>query len=93
MKVEPTDDQIKELKYKTERHDYANVMKSLESDNDYYKRNESVNKKKYYISILETLAGASGMAVGTTLTATGVRTQVGVPIARVSSFIISVAVF
>ena len=44
-----------------------------------------------YISILEILAGASGVVVGYTLTATGVGTQIGVPIAGVSSFAISVS--
>ena len=77
------------LKYKAERHDYENILKSLEIDNDYYrKKYKSVNKKKIYISILEILAGASGVVVGSTLPATGVGTQIGVPIAGVSSFVI-----
>ena len=81
------------MKYRTEKHDYENILKSLEIDNDYYKKKyKSVNKKKIYISILEILAGASGVVVGSTLTATGVGTQIGVPVAGVSSFAISVAV-
>ena len=51
-----------------------------------------MKKKKVYISIIEILAGASGVVVGSTLLATGVGTQIGVPIAGVSSFEISVAV-
>ena len=87
------DDEIKELKYKAGKHDYENIKKSLEIDNDYYKKKcKSVNKKKIYTSMLETLAGASGMAVGATLAATGIGTQIGVPIAGVSSFAKSVAV-
>ena len=42
--------------------------------------------------MIEILAGASGVVVGSTLTTTGVGTQIGVPIAGVSSFVISVAV-
>ena len=89
LKVKTKEDEIKDLKFKAEKHDYENILKSREID--YYK-NKSVNKKKIYISILEILAGASGVVVGSTLTATGVGTQIGLPIAGVSSFVISVAV-
>ena len=93
MKVKTKGDETEDLKYRTEKHDYENILKSLEIDNDYYKKKyKSVNKKKIYISILEILAGASGVVVGSTLTATGVGTQIGVPIAGVSRFVISVAV-
>ena len=93
LKVKTKDDEIKDLKYKTEKHDYENILKNLEIDNDYYKKKyKSINKKKIYNSILEILAGASGVVVGSTLTATGVGTQIGVPIAGISSFVISVAV-
>ena len=93
LKVKTKDVEIKDLKYEAEKHDYENIFKSLESDNDYYKKKyKSVNKNKIYISILEILAGASGVVVGSTLTATGVGTQTGVPIAGVSSLVISVAV-
>ena len=86
-------DEIKVVKYKSEKLDFESILKSLEIDNDYYeKKNKSVNKRKIYISIIEMLAGTSGMAVGTTLTATGVGTQIGVPFAGISSFAISVAV-
>ena len=32
------DDEIKNLKYKTAKHDYEIVLKSLKIDNDYYKK-------------------------------------------------------
>ena len=89
LKVKTKDDEIKELKYKAEKHDYENISKNLEIDNDYYKKYKPVNKKKVFISILENLAGAGGVAVGTTLTTTGVETQIGAPIAGISSFAIS----
>ena len=93
LKVKTKDDEIEDLKYKAEKHYYENILKSLEFDSDYYKKKyKSVIKKKIYISVLEILAGASGVVVGSTLTATGVGTQVGVPIAGVTSFVISVAV-
>ena len=37
-------DQIKELKLKTEKHDYDNILKTLEKDRDYYKKTEKKRK-------------------------------------------------
>ena len=92
LKITTKDDEIKTLKYKTEKHDYENILKSLKIDNDYYKKKyNSINKKKVYISVLEILTGASGVVVGSTLTATGVGATIGVLIAIVSAFIASIA--
>ncbi len=92
LTVRQKDVDIKDLKYKTEKHDYENILKSLKSDNEYYKKKyKSLNKKKIYISILEILTGASGVIVGSTLTATGVGATIGVPIAGVSAFLASIA--
>ena len=38
LKIKPKDDEIKDLKYKTEKHDYENILKSLKIDNEYYKK-------------------------------------------------------
>ena len=35
LKIETEDDEIDELKYKTEKHDHENILKSLKIDNDY----------------------------------------------------------
>ena len=32
------DDEIKDLKYKTETHDQKNILKSLKIENEYYKK-------------------------------------------------------
>ena len=46
LKVKTKDDESKGLKYKAEKHDYENIFKSLEIDNDYYKKKyKSVNRK------------------------------------------------
>ena len=64
LKIKTKDDQLKELQYKTERHDHENILKSLKSDNDYYKKKyKSLNKKKILLIITEILAG-SGSAIG-----------------------------
>ena len=64
LKVKPKDDEVKDLKYKAEKHEFENILKSLEIDNDYYeKKYKSINKKKIYTSKLEILAGASRAVV------------------------------
>ena len=64
LKIKTKDDQLKELQYKTERHDHENILKSLKSDNVYYtKKYKSLNKKKILLIITEILIG-SGSAIG-----------------------------
>ena len=35
LKIKTKDDEIDELKYKTEKHDHENILKSLKIDNEY----------------------------------------------------------
>ena len=42
LKIKTKDDQLKELQYRTERHDHENILKSLKIDNEYYKKNIKV---------------------------------------------------
>ena len=92
LKITTKDDTIRELQYKTEKHDYENILKSLNVDSDYYKKKyKSLNKKKIYISILEILTGIVGLSAGSTLSLTGVGASIGVPIAASSSFLVSIA--
>ena len=64
LKIKTKDDQLKELQYKTEKHDYENILKSLTSDNEYYKKKyKSLNKKKVLLIITEISVG-SGSAIG-----------------------------
>ena len=63
LKIRTKDDQLKELQYKTEKHDHENILKSLKIDNEYYKKkNKSLNKKKALLIITEILIG-SGSAI------------------------------
>ena len=65
LKIKTKVDQLKELQYKTEKHDFENILKSLKSDNESYKKKyKSLNKKKVLLIITETLIG-SGSAIGT----------------------------
>ena len=44
--------EIKDLKYKREKHDHEKTLKSLKIDNDYYKKKyKSLYKKKILLSI------------------------------------------
>ena len=64
LKIRTKDDQLKELQYKTERHDHENILKSLKSDNEYYKKKyHSLNRKKILLIVSEILVGA-GSAIG-----------------------------
>ena len=38
LKIKTKDDQLKELQYKTEKHDHENILKSLKADNEYSKK-------------------------------------------------------
>ena len=64
LKIKTKDDQLKELQYRTEKHDYENILKSLKADNEEYKKiYKSLNKKKILLIITEILVGTSS-AVG-----------------------------
>ena len=64
LKIKTRDDEIKNLKYQTGKHDFENILKSLKNDNEYYKKKyKSLNKKKILLIITEILVG-SGSAIG-----------------------------
>ena len=64
LKIKTRHDQLKELQYKTEKHDFENILKSLKSDNETYKKKyKCLNKKKILLIVTEILVG-SGSAIG-----------------------------
>ena len=63
LKIKLRDDEIKNIKYQTGKHDQGNILKSLKIDNEYYKKKYKIlNKKKIFLIITETLIG-SGSAI------------------------------
>ena len=49
-----TEDEIIELKYKTEKHDHQKILKSFKIDDDFYKKKcKSLNEKKILLIITE----------------------------------------
>ena len=72
MKIKTRDDEVKNLKYQTEKHDHENILKSPKTDFEYYKKKfKSLNKKKVFMTISEILIGSVGLGVGSGLTISG----------------------
>ena len=91
LKIKTRDDEIKNLKYQTEKHDHENILKSLKSDNEYYKKKyKSLNKKKILLIITEILIG-SGSAI-TSSTFSLINPSIGIPIASCSALLTSIAI-
>ena len=42
LKIKTKDDEIKNLKYQTERHNHEIILKSPKTDNEYYKKNMKI---------------------------------------------------
>ena len=55
FKLKTRDDEIKNLKNQTENRDHENILKCLKTDNDFYKKNKILNKKKILLIITDRL--------------------------------------
>ena len=68
LKIKTKADQLKELQYRTEKHDYENILKSLKADNEKYKKiYKSLNKKKILLIITKILLGTSSAVSSSTM--------------------------
>ena len=91
LKIRSRDDEIKNLKYQTEKHDHENILKSLKSDNEYYKKKyKSLNKKKILLIITEILIGG-GSAIGTS-TMSLINPSIGIIASSSTAFLTSLAI-
>ena len=91
LKIKTRDDEIKNLKYPTEKYDHENILKSLKIDNEYYKRKyKSLNKKKVFMIVSEILIHGVGLGVGSGLTITGLA-PIGTMCASSISFLSSIS--
>ena len=60
LKIKTKDEESKDLKFRTEKHDHENILKSLEIDDEYHKkRYQSLNKKKILLIIAEILIASA----------------------------------
>ena len=91
LKIKTRDDEIKNLKYQTEKHDHENILKSLKVDNDYYKKKyKSLNKKKILLIITEILIG-SGSAISTS-TMSIINPSIGIVLTSSTALLTSLAI-
>ena len=68
LKIKTTDDEIKSLKYQTEKHDHENILESLKSDNDFFKKKyKSLNKKKVSSIITDIIIGSASNITSSTM--------------------------
>ena len=91
LKIKTRDDEIKNLKYQTEKHDHENILKSLKNYNESYKKKyKSLNKKKVLIIITEILIGSGSSITSSTFSI--VNPSIGKPIASCSALLTSIAI-
>ena len=91
LKIKTRDDQLKELQYKTKKHDFDNILKSLKNDNESYKKkSKSLNKKKILLIITEILV-CSGSAIGTS-TMSLVNPSIGIVLTSSTALLTSLAI-
>ena len=50
LEIKTSYDEIRNLKYQTEKHDHENILKSLKIDNEYHKKKYKSLIKKILIS-------------------------------------------
>ena len=68
LKIKTRDDEIKNLKCHTEKHEFENILKSLKIDNDYYKKKyKNFNQKKILSFVTEFLIGSASTISSSTM--------------------------
>ena len=91
LKIKTQADEIKNLKYQTEKHDHENILKSLNIDNEnYQKKYKSLNKKKVLLLITEILIG-SGSAISTS-TMSLINPSIGILLTSSTALLTSLAI-
>ena len=91
LTIKTRDDEIENLKYQTEKHDYGIILKSLKSDDESYKKKyKSLKKKKILLIITEILIG-SGSARGTS-TMSLINPSIGVVLTISSALLTSIVI-
>ena len=90
-KIKTRDEEIKNLKYQTEKHDHEKILKSLKVDNEYYKKKyKNLNKKKVLLNITEILVG-SGSAISTS-TMSLINPSIGIVLTSSTALLTSLAI-
>ena len=85
------DDQLKELQYKSEKHDFGNLLKSLKSDIESYKKKyKALNKKKILLIISETLIGSRSAISSSTMSL--IKPSIGIVLTSSTALLTSLAI-
>ena len=91
LRIKSKDDLLKELQYRTEKHDFDNILKSLKNDNESFKKKyKSLNRKKILLIITEILVG-SGSAIGTS-TMSLINPSIGIVLISSTALLTSLAI-
>ena len=91
LKIKTKDDQLKELQYKTEKHDFENILKSLKNDNQFYKKKyKSLNKQKILLIISEILIGSR--SANSTSTMSLINPSIGIVLTSSTALLTSPAI-
>ena len=91
LKRKTRDNEIKNLKYQTEKHDHENILKLLKVDNEHYKmKNICLNKKKILLIITEILVGG-GSAISTS-TMSIINPSIGIVLTSSTASLTSLAI-
>ena len=90
LELKAKGDEIKDLKYKTEKHDHENILKTLKSDNEFHrKKYKSLNKNKVLLIITEILLD-SGSAISTSAMSL-INPSVGIVLTNSTALLTSIA--
>ena len=87
LKIKTREDEIKNLKHQTEKHDHENILKSLKIDFEYYKR---LNKEKVLLINTDILLG-SGLAISTS-PMSFINPSIGMVLTSSRALLISIAI-
>ena len=91
LKIKTKDDEIKDLKYRTEKHGHENILKSPKIDNDYYKKKyKSLHKKKILLIITEILVGSASTFTSSTMGL--INPDAGIIISSTTALLNSIAI-
>ena len=91
LKIKTRDDEVKSLQYQTEKHDHVNILKSLNIDNDYCrKEDKNLNKKKILLIFTEILIGLRSAI--STLTMGLINTGAGIISLSSTALLTSIAI-
>ena len=91
LKIKTRDEELKNLKYQTEKHDHENILESLKIDNESYKKKyRSLNKKKILLIITGILIG-SGSAISTSAMSV-INPSIGIVLTSSTALLTSLAI-